>query len=372
MKFAKPISFLFLGACAAAVLLAGGCGKPSVSVMQATTTSRPLVIEEDVKLDALHSFPVIPSVSGNITTDIPDVGTVVKKGQVLFTVDSSHYQSELAELQQRVAAGAAAAVPVSAGAPQTGGGADMSEENGLLASGTITQAEYNRILARKSAALQPPQQTPQPVPQAGSAASSGDAAALQATQKAIMDCVVHAPIDGVISQSYVGNQKVALAGKPALVIRQDNPVVAELTIPSRLASAIMTAKKQKTLTVSLSDGSDVVYGEFIQQPQDTDESLSVCHVQFDNTKGKLAIGQKYTLHIDTKQNVPCYLIPKSAFVKPDTVAIVTADNLTDFRTVSTVSTSGGMEMVIDGLSEGDRVIIQPPKNLEIGMQVNVT
>ena len=38
---------------------------------------------------------------------------------------------------------------------------------------------------------------------------------------------------------------------------------------------------------------------------------------------------------------------------------------------SIASRQGGYAMIMDGLSEGDRVITDPPKGIEMGMQVDV-
>ena len=140
------------------------------------------------------------------------MGTAVKAGQVLFTVDSSHYEAEVQELESRIAASAGAGAAAAAVSAPAESGVDMSHESQLLSQGIITRAEYERIQSKKSASL----------PVAGSSASgaespgqanAGDMAALQAAQKAVSDCTVRSPIDGVISQSYIGDQKVALAGK---------------------------------------------------------------------------------------------------------------------------------------------------------------
>jgi RND family efflux transporter MFP subunit len=351
-------------------LWAAGCGHPAVTVMNAHISQEPLTIEDQAKPEALHSAPVIPTVSGNLSTNPPDVGTAVKAGQVLFTVDSSHYEAEVQELESRIAASAGAGAAAAAVSAPAESGVDMSHESQLLSQGIITRAEYERIQSKKSASL----------PVAGSSASgaespgqanAGDMAALQAAQKAVSDCTVRSPIDGVISQSYIGDQKVALAGKPALVIRQDSPVVAEITVMAKLKNALEQAKTQKTLTVSMTDGSRTWYGELKQQPQGEEDSLLLCRLQFDNGDDQITIGQPYTVRIETQQNVPAFVIPKSAFIKPNMVAVVTGDHLIDMKTVRVASAFGDSRIVIDGLSEGDQVVIDPPQGLQIGQQVTV-
>lgn len=363
------MTVLFLGAVS---IWAAGCGHPAVTVMNAQISQEPLTIEDQVKPEALHSAPIIPTVSGKLATNPPDVGTAVKAGQVLFTVDSSEYEAQVEELESRIAAAAAGggAPDVSVAAPAAAG-VDMSHESQLLSQGIITQAEFDRIQAKKSAGMPAPAAAPASSGGAPGQASAGDMAALQAAQKAVADCTVRAPIDGVIAQSYIGDQKAVLAGKPALVIRQDSPVVAEVTVMDKLKDALEQAKAQKTLTVSMTDGPHTWYGELKQQPQGEEDSLLLCRLQFDNADDQIAIGKAYTIRIETQQNVPSFVIPKSAFVKPNVVAVVTGDHLIDMRTVKVTSDFGDSRIVIDGLAEGDQVVIDPPKGVQIGQQVTV-
>lgn len=65
------------------------------------------------------------------------------------------------------------------------------------------------------------------------------------------------------------------------------------------------------------------------------------------------------------------MIPKSAIIGDSTVAVVNDDNLVDMKSVSIASDTGGYVLVMDGLAEGDRVITDPLKSLDMGMQVDV-
>ena len=53
------------------------------------------------------------------------------------------------------------------------------------------------------------------------------------------------------------------------------------------------------------------------------------------------------------------------------VAIVTADNLIDFRTVVTAGKVGNNVLILSGLKEGEQVVTNPPEGLEIGTPVDV-
>ena len=244
---------------------------------------------------------------------------------------------------------------------------DDSLEASLLKQGIITRAEYERIKGRKGGNLQAaPAAAPAPAE-----APAQLVASLQTLEKTIANCTVRAPISGVISQVYIGDTHLAMAGKPALVIRQDSPVTASVQIPAKLDNVMDKAKDDKTLTVTMSDGSEVWYGELKKQPNENGDKFTTYKVQVDNPDDEITIGNEYSIRIESGQNVSCYMIPKSAIIGDSTVAVVNDDNLVDMKSVSIASDTGGYVLVMDGLAEGDRVITDPLKSLDMGMQVDV-
>lgn len=348
--------------CCASLLFVSGCGsKPSVHVMKAAASREPFTIETKAIPEALHVAPVIPSVSGGLISNPPDIGTTVQAGDVLFQIDASQYESQAAALQAQIAASAQPAA-IAYSVPSV----DNSMEASLLKQGIITRAEYERLKGRQGAAASAPS------PRASGGEVDGNlVASLQAIQKTIASCTVRAPISGVISQVYLGDTHMAMAGKPALVIRQDSPVVANVEIPSKMDQVMEKAKDDKTLTVSMSDGDEVWYGELKKQPGEPGDKLTTYKVQVDNGNDAITIGNEYSIRIESGQSVSSYMIPKSALIGEDTVAVVNDNDLVDMKTVSIASETGGFLLIMDGLADGDRVITDPPKDLDMGMQVDV-
>ena len=207
--------YVMAAACFIGALLAGGCGKPSVHVMAVKMEKVPFAMETRVVPEALHIAPVIPSVSGGLISGLPEVGQTVEAGEVLFQIDSSQYESQASALQAQISA--SSPVVYGAAAPVD----DNSIEASLLRQGIITRAEYDKIQGRKS--------VPQEV--SNSSANPGLAEALASVERAIAACTVRAPISGTVSQVYLGDTKIAAAGRPALLIRQNTPVIAEISLP---------------------------------------------------------------------------------------------------------------------------------------------
>lgn len=351
-----------MAAAAALAVTAGGCGKPSVSVMPAVKKEVPFVYEAEIRPEALHSVPIVPQVSGKITSALPDVGSPVQAGQLLLQLDASSYESQAEALEGKIAAASAPQA-----APVYEAPVDDSMEASLLRQGIITRAEYNRIQGRRASSA------PQGSAPVRAAVSEGDMAALQALRRAIADCTILSPIDGIVSQVYVSDQKAVSAGQPALVIRQNSPVTANVQIPSALDDVLRKAKDSRTLTVTISDKDHggTWYGELKPQPNTSGDDYTVYKVQADNPDDAIEIGNLYNLRIESGQNVPGYVVPSKAFIGRDQLKIVNANNLVDMRTVVVASDDGENKLVVSGLQEGDRIITVPSDNLELGMEVTV-
>lgn len=346
---------ILLAALFTTAVFLSGCGTPSVKVMPAEKKMVPFVYETETKIDALHAMEIIPRVSGQIVSDIPDIGTAVQAGQLLFQIDASPYEAQKADLMGR----AAAAVPAAPAAPPV----DDSMEASLLRQGIITRAEYNRLRARRGGNAV--------VPAAAPATDEAARIALQSVQQAISDCTVMAPISGVIAQNYISDTKEAAAGRTALVIRQDSPVIASIQIPAEMDAILDRAKTAKTLTVTIRGDNDFWYGELKPQPNPEGDAYTVYKVQADNPDNEMHIGETYTIRIDSGQSVEGYVIPASALIGDDRVEIVNEDNLIDIRTVTVATLSGEERLILDGLQEGDRIVLHPSEELQLGTEVRV-
>ncbi len=354
------VKILMAAACLSGALLIGGCGKPSVHVMNVAVEKEPFVLETKAIPEALHVIPVIPGVSGGIISEIPDIGRTVEAGEVLFQIDSSSYESQASALQAKIASSSVPAYTAPAPA------ADDSMEASLLRQGIITRAEYDKIQGRKGISSGNTA--------GGSAAPAVDqglAESLAAIQRSIAACTVRAPISGVISQVYLGDTKMAAAGRPALVIRQDTPVTMTVGIPAKFDDFLEKAKDDKTLTVSLSSDADTWYGELKKQANDHGEKYTSYKVQVDNTEDQITIGSPYRLRIESTDSAPYIIIPKTALIGENTVAVVTDDSLIDMKTVNVGYIINGNVFILDGLNEGDRVVTDPSGKIEMGMQVDV-
>ena len=312
-------------------ILTAGCSRVSVHVQKAEFTKKPFVYEEEIKMEASQTIPIIPIVSGKIISGKPDIGQKVKVGDILFKLDTSKYEEELSSLSKKSVNN------------------EVSEEDdpaalSLVNQGIITKAEYNAVNEIQSQAK------------------------LNTIAKIIEECTVKSPIDGVISELFIGENQSVMSGKPALVVSQNAYVCGEFSLPENIGDALEESGKLNKLKVQLIDGENTIDGEF--KVNKAENGHKTYKVEFKNKDNKLKVGKKYKVHIETEREIPCIVLPAKALIGEDTVAIVTESGLADMKTVKVAYNDNKNIFVIDGINEGEEVIVNPPKNLEIGVQVN--
>ena len=342
-------------------LVCSGCGKSSVHVRQVEKIKVPFVIEISSKAEVLHAEQVIPSVSGPVTSEIPEIGTKVEAGSLLFQIDASSYEAQAAALENQIASF------YSSGAerPAYNAGNEDRMEESLLRQGIITRAEYEKIQGRKG-------NTSRTLANRAVPAAEGLKESLETVRKSIAACGVRAPIDGTVFAVYLEKNKIAAAGQTAMVICQDTPVIFSFGLPAGWDEFIERTKNGKMLTVTVLDNDHVWYGELKKQESDGNNKYTVYKIQVDNPEGELVFGKNYTVRLSSSENIPTVVIPKTALRGENTVAVVTDDSLIDIKTIMIGHIDGDDVYVLDGLHAGDRVVVHSSEDIEIGMPVTVT
>lgn len=340
MKFLKNILFIFT---ILSVSLITGCTKTSVHVEHAKLTQKPFIYQSKIKIEAGQTIPIIPAVSGKIISGNPDIGQKVKAGDILFEIDSSTYKMQLDKLSSQHSENKTVYE-------------DDASALSLVKKGIITRAEYNKLLQRKGLAHTSDMRNDYQYE-----------TSLNILEKMIESCTVRTPIDGVIAEVFTRQSEMALSGKPALTIRQDDYVCGNIILPYSVGEMLENASASNDLHVELIDGKNILTGNF--KYYHLENGNKTYKAEFDNRDGKVKIGQEYTIRIECKNEIQCFVLPSSALINEDSVAIVTSEGLVDFKTVNVIYNDGENITVIDGLNENDKIITNPPHNLEMGTEI---
>lgn len=363
----------------AVLLLAlAGCSEPpanefsqtrnsaAVEVGVVTLTARPVPLTTELPGRVLASAvaEVRPQVNGIVRQRVFTEGTEVKQGDILYELESASFQAAYA---------AASAMLQGAQAVAASAQATFNRTERLAASGNVSAQDMDTA---RMALLQA---------QANVAAAE---AALQTAQINLDNTVIRAEIPGLIGTSSVSVGSLVTANQAAALatIRQIDSIYVDLAHSSadllRMRAKAdagelgMMAAETQDVQLRLEDGS--VYAETgtISLSEvvvsETTGTYSL-RATFPNPRRLLMPGMFVRATIGVGLTPEAYLVPQRAVTRnaagEPTAFFVTADNKAQRRTLVTSGTVGNDWLVIDGVSEGDRVIIDRLQVIEAGMDV---
>lgn len=346
----------------AAVLTAGCFGPKKVAVTEATQRDLPVRISSDANVTALNKATIEPATSGQVATLAVKVGDDVKQGQVVATLDTSSLQEQLNTLLTKIKEQATATVHA---APQTTtvvpgavSQADVERAREMMANGIITEKEYATIASRA--------QTTTVTSGGGYVTTPGaDTSSLQAAiaqvQAQIAQAQIVAPINGKVTAIYNEDRKVAIAGKPFMMIQETSPVVATLTIPQGFAMALASPEGKVSVKVRLKVDDKELPGEitYINTNAPAGSPGVLLKATFQNTDNIIKPGEFYTLVIESDVKASVLTLPEKAVHEGKDgkyVYVVTADDTVDVRVVETGEKADGFIVIMNGLSAGEKVI----------------
>lgn len=366
---------VFVAAATMAAVFLGGCGNSiSTKTEVVTKSDHPVALTLDANITALHMTNIVPKLSGKITSAPLAVGQEIKAGEVVVQVDATPYQQSVSEAESRLAAAtsAAAAAPAySAPAASDSSGPGRAQLDVWYNMGAISRVEYNRMKSASAPAAAPA------APAAPAVDSQEIAQLQQAVQSAremVSNAAIYSPIDGRVT-AVSDNPSVAVAGNVLATIQQMTPLVATFAVPEEYIDALTTAKESGTIKVSIlaaSGESEVGELTFLSTVKDPATGSYMAKITFNNDKNLFVTGEFYHVRLSTPQEVSQVTVPKTAVRTKDSgdfVYIVNDQGLADARPVLTGDEEEGQVVILSGLKEGERVVVNPPDSLEIGMKV---
>ena len=377
---------------ALAVSVLSGCGN-SVSTKTETVSKsdHPVALTLDANITALHMTNIVPKLSGKLVSTPLAVGQEVKAGEVVVQVDSAPYQQSVNQAEAELVAASSASTPtyktvtVPAASSGGGGGGDNSGHRAELKAwynmGALSKVEYNQMMADSGSSSGSSQgETTQTVQvQEAPAVDHEKIAQLQQAVQAARDMMgnttIYSPLDGRVT-AVADNPSVAVAGNVLATIQQMTPLVATFAVPEDYIDALQTAKSNGTIKVSIiapSGESETGELTYLSEVKDPATGSYMAKITFNNDKNLFVPGEFYHVRLSTPQEVSQITVPKTAVKTKDSgdfVYIVNDKGLADARSVLTGDEEAGRVVILNGLIEGEKVVIDPPDSLEIGMKVN--
>ena len=337
---------------------AAGAKMPAPQVGVITTHFQPVALETELpaRVEAVRVAEVRARVNGVVLKRLFTEGSLVKQGQSLYQIDPAPYQAQL---------NAANAAVARAQAVQASANATAERYKPLVEAQAISKQEYTNAVAAAK--------------QAGADVNSAQAQARIA--KINVDYSnVYAPISGRIGRSQVteGALVSATEATQMALIQQTDPVYLNITQSAADLQRLRKSAADKGLgssvpvTVVMDDGTDLgrkgklLFSDITVDPTSGQVTL---RAQIANADQALLPGQYVRVRLAQSEVPSGILVPQQAVTRGgpngDTVTVIGADNKPVPRPVKIASQNGGNWVVVGGLQEGEKVMVDGFQKLQM-------
>jgi membrane fusion protein (multidrug efflux system) len=369
MKSNVAAAFASLGTLA----LAASCSKPpppppppppTVKVAEVVQRDVPIYVEAIGQTRGSTEIEVRARVEGYIDSVNYQEGGLVKKGQLLYTIDPRPFQASVAQAKGVVA---------QAEAQLARAAQDVALYEPLVAKNAISRQEYDTAV------------------QAKRAAEASLAAAKAAATNAELDLSfarVVAPAEGIAGKTEVYPGTLVGRGQSTILTRisQVDNIHVRVTIPekdyiemSRRATerARVGAAGSVPFELVLADGA--THPEkgklvFVDRAVDAQTGTIMVEVAFPNPGGVVRPGQYARVRVAIDEKKGAILVPQRAVTELQgiyNVAVVKPDDTIEIRMVTPKERIGTLWLIDAGLKAGEKIVVEGVQKVRPGLKVKV-
>ena len=314
-------------------------------------------------------------------------GSYVRKGQLLFEIDSRSFQAALDQAKGQLAQAQAQLVQdeaqlATAEANQHKSQLDVEKYEPLAKADAVSKQDFDDAnqtnLANKAQV------------QAAAAAIAAAKAQIQVSQAAVETASINlgftrilSPIDGIagIAQAQVGDL-VSTSSGPLTTVSTLDPIRDYFTVSEQEYLALQKRFSDSNadhwkLQLILADGTTYPHeGEFYFADRQVNQNTGAIQLAalFPNPGNILRPGQYGKVRAVTRTQSNALLIPQAAVTEQQgsyLVAVVGQDGRVAMRPVQVGERTGTMWVIQEGLKPGDRVVVEGQQNLRPGMPVQI-
>ena len=327
-----------------------------VEVATATAIAAPLELSANGVVEPMQTVSVEAQVGGLLTNVAFREGDAVTKGQVLFRIDPRPFETALRQAQAALARDDALA---------TNARRDAERYRALVAKDYVTRAQADQAESN-AASLR--------------ATLVADSAAVETAQLNLGYSTITAPIGGKTGSLLVREGNVVRpGGSPLVVINQLQPILVRFPVSQKDFASLRERSGAGRVRVSVarSDGvtmDDVGALSFIDNAIDSLTGTVMAKAQFANGANHLWPGEyvRVTAHLAVEPNT--VVVPTRALMAGQTgatVFVVDTSNTVTLRTVQAGRPVGDMTTIVQGISAGERVVVNGQSRLANGSRIEI-
>ena len=336
---------------------------PTVVVTEAVQKTVPIYGEFVAQTDAKETVEIRARVQSFLEAQHFAEGTVVKKDQLLFTLDKREYEAKLQQAKAQLE-----------GAQARLGKAETDERRlkPLAERRAVPQQDYDNAVANLDTAR---------------AGVSAARATVVESQLDLSYCTIRSPITGLIGKRLVAPGNLVGKGEATLLdtVSSIDPIRVNTTISEAeylklFGQHVKGGRKAEgaVLELILADGSVFPHkGQVVIVDRAVDQKTGTLTfvAEFPNPDGRLRPGQFGRVRAPIELAENAILVPKRAVQEIQgmkSVLVVGADNTVMLRTIQPGETVGDLLIVRDGVKPGERVIVDGVQKARPGAKVNPT
>jgi membrane fusion protein, multidrug efflux system len=364
---------LLLCSVGALLVIVSACGKeaappppPPPEVMVTVPLQRDVPVSMELVGQAVgfQDVEIRARVEGFLDTMAFTEGTLVRKGDLLYQIDPKPLQAAVASAKANLATWQARLEKTNN---------DVARLTPLAKQQAVSQQELDNAIAQRDAAV---------------AQVDAQKAALDKAQFDLGYTTITAPIDGLIGTTKVKTGNLVGRGESTLLvtISQIDPILfrvgmAEaqyLGIARRFqAQSDRSENRQKVpIQLILADGTvhpHVGYLDSVERNVEATTGTISMLIKFPNPERLLRPGQFGRVKFDVDVKKGALLIPQRAVQELQnlySIAVVGADNKVSFRNVKVGPREGSLWVIEEGLTPGERVIVEGLQKVREGATVS--
>ena len=334
---------------------------PTVIVAEVVQKTVPIYSEFVAQTDARETVEIRARVQAFLEAQHFTEGTIVKKDQLLFTLDRREFEAKLAQAKAELEIAMARL-----GKAET----DERRLKPLAERRAVPQQDYDNAAANLLSAQA-----------AVSSAKSGVVSA----ELDLSYTSIKSPIKGLIGKRLVAPGNLVGKGEATLLdtVSSIDPIRVNTTISEAEYLRFYAQRKERgngsgPLELVLADGSVFPHkGKLVIVDRAVDQKTGTLTfaAEFPNPDGQLRPGQFGRVRAVVEMAKDAILVPKRAVQEIQgmkSVLVVGADNMVALRTIQPGETVGDLLIVRDGLKPGERVIVDGIQKARPGSKVNPT
>jgi len=343
---------------------AAGPPPPTVVVAEVIQKTVPIYGEFVAQTDAKETVEIRARVQAFLEAQHFAEGTIVKKDQLLFTLDKREYEAKLLQAKSQLE-----------GAQARLGKAETDERRlkPLAERRAVPQQDYDNAVSNLDTA------------RAGVSAARADVVGAELD---LSYCTIRSPIEGLIGKRLVSPGNLVGKGEATLLdtVSSVDPIRVNVTISEAEYLKYAALNKQnrgpkassQELELMLADGSVFPHkGKVVIVDRAVDQKTGTLSMvaEFPNPGGLLRPGQFGSLRAPVETVENAILVPKRAVQEiqgAKSVLVVGADNIVALRTIRPGETVGQFLIVRDGVKPGERVIVEGIQKAQPGVKVTPT